>query len=63
MVRAEIADIEHGIVAMGAIVERGRVFCPITDDCNQVENESSPLLGRDRSRCKCCGEVPSQAFI
>ena len=54
-VGAEVADIEHGIIATGAIVKRGgsvlhSLDCgrnpgtPITDDCNQVENASSQLL-------------------
>ena len=58
-VGAEVADIEHGIIATDAIVKRGRSVLhspeghwivdgtlepPITDDCNQVENASSQLL-------------------
>ena len=57
-VGAEVADIEHGIIATDAIVKRGRnVFAQpgrtldcgrstgttITDHCNQVENASSRL--------------------
>ena len=58
-VGAEVADIEHGIIATDAIVKRRRsVFAQpgrtldcgrnpgttITDDCNQTENASSQLL-------------------
>ena len=58
-VGAEVADIEHGIIATDAIVKRGRSVLhslagnwivdgtlepPITDDCNQVEDASSHLL-------------------
>ena len=57
-VGAEVADIEHGIIATDAIVKRGRSVLhspaghwivdgtlePITDDCNQVKNASSQLL-------------------